>query len=63
MMGNQKEKRMNKYTYRDNSKPEKPIIFLCVASDILEADKLYEEKIGIDPAKQCFVGCVPEKIK
>ncbi len=46
-----------KYVYRNNSDNEHEIIFECEAEDILEADKLYKEKMGNDPAKQNFVGC------
>lgn len=58
----QKEKELKKYTYRDNSAGGK-IIFECVASDILEADKLYEEETGKNPEKQPHVGCSIEKVE
>jgi hypothetical protein len=53
--------KINKYTYRDNSAGRK-VIFECVANNILEADKLYEEKTGNNPEKQNHVGCSIEKI-
>ena len=55
----QKEK-FKKFTYRDNSKGG-IIIFECLAENILEADKKYQEKTGNDPEKQMYVGCSIEK--
>jgi hypothetical protein len=51
-----------KYTYRDNSAGSK-VVFECVAKDILEADKMYQEKTGKNPEKQNYVGCSIEKIE
>lgn len=50
----------NKYIYIDHSEePNNPgkIAFRCFASDILEADRLYEAKIKKDPRKQSYIGC------
>ena len=56
----EKEK-LKKFVYRDNSAGRK-IIFECVASGILEADKMYEKATGKNPEKQNHVGCSVEKI-
>ena len=53
---------LKKYIYRDNS-AEGEIIFECVAKDILEADKMYEEKTGKNPEKQNYIGCSIKKIE
>lgn len=58
----QKETELKKYTYRDNSAGGK-VVFECVAGDILEADKLYEEKTGKNPEKQPHIGCSIEKVE
>ena len=52
----------SKYTYRDNSAGGK-VVFECVAKNILEADKLYQEKTGKNPEKQDYVGCSIEKLE
>ena len=54
--------KLNKYTYRDKSAGDK-VVFECVAKDILEADKMYQEKTGKNPEKQSYVGCSIEKIE
>lgn len=54
------ERKLNKYTYRDNSAGRK-IIFECTAENILEADKMYEAATGKNPEKQNHVGCSVEK--
>lgn len=56
-MGLSPEKPKNIYTYRDNSDPEKPIVFQVIADSILKADELYEKKTGADPKKQPHIGC------
>ena len=69
-IGNQNEKSqpessgggLKKYVYRDNSAGRK-IVFECVAEDILEADKMYEEKTGRNPEKQSYVDCSIEKVE
>jgi hypothetical protein len=53
---------LRKYTYRDNSAGSE-VVFECVARDILEADKLYQEKTGKSPEKQNHIGCFIEKIE
>ena len=58
----QKEKELKKYTYRDNSAGE-GVVFECVATDILEADKMYEEKTGKNLEKQSHIACSIEKIE
>ena len=57
------------FYYKDNSKAKwemkdsftghwvSPIIFQCEASDILEADKKFEEAMGTSPAKMRGIGC------
>ena len=56
-----KEGELRKFIYRDNS-ANREVIFECIAKDILEADKLYEEKTGKNPEKQNNVGCSIEKV-
>ncbi len=53
--------KLRKYTYRDNSDGRK-VVFECMANDILEADKLYEETTGNNPEKQSYIGCSIEKL-
>ena len=45
-----------KYTYHDNNQ-NGIVIFVCVATSILDADKLYEKATGNNPVKQSYVGC------
>jgi hypothetical protein len=54
-------KELRKFTYRDNSAGGKTV-FECVAGDILEADRLYQEKTGNNPAKQNHIGCSVERV-
>jgi len=52
-----------KFIYYDHSiSIEGKIIFECVANNILEADKMYQEKVGKNPEKQNYVGCSSEKL-
>ncbi|MBI2446741.1 MAG: hypothetical protein HYV51_02905 [Parcubacteria group bacterium] len=53
---------LRKYIYHDNSAGGK-VVFECVAKDILEADKMYQEKTGKNPEKQNHIGCSIEKIE
>ena len=53
---------LRKYTYRDSSAGGK-VVFECVAKDILDADKMYQEKTGKNPEKQSYIGCSIEKIE
>ena len=55
------QKRLKKYTYRDNSAGGK-IVFECNAHDILEADKFYQKQTGKNPEKQSFIGCSMEEL-
>ena len=50
---------VNEYIYIDRSKKQNnpEIVFKCFASDILEADKLYEAEKNINPGKQPYIGC------
>ncbi len=57
-----KEKKLYKFTYRDNSAGGK-VIFECVAESILDADQRYEAETGNNPEKQNHIGCSVEKIK
>ncbi len=57
-----KEKKLYKFTYRDNSAGGK-VIFECVAESILDADQRYEAETGKNPEKQNHVGCSVEKIE
>jgi SAM-dependent methyltransferase len=54
------EKPKNIYTYRDNSNPEKPIVFQVATDSILKADELYEKETGVDPRKNSSIGCSVE---
>ena len=45
------------YIYRDNSKPNKPILFACEANGILEADYQFEKVLGKTPIKTPYIGC------
>lgn len=45
------------YFYFNNEISGHPVIFECDASDALEADRLYEEKIGRKPEKGGHIGC------
>jgi hypothetical protein len=57
---NASEKR--EFIYIDYNK-NKEIVFQCVATDILEADRLYEEKFNINPIEQTHIGCAIEELK
>lgn len=59
---NNNEKELNKFTYRDNLAGGE-IVFECIAEDILEADRLYQEKTGKNPENQSHIGCSIEKIE
>lgn len=48
---------MFKFVYIDNNKPERPIIHQTIKLNILEADKEFQEKTGIDPRKVPTIGC------
>ena len=52
----EKNKRSLQFTYCDNSNNGK-IVFQCTAENILDADKLYEEKTGQRVEKQMYIGC------
>lgn len=56
-----KKEESRHFTYFDY-KNNRAVIFECEAKNILEADALYEEETGNNPAKQCDVGCTVEKI-
>ncbi len=58
----EKEDKLRRFIYRDNSADGK-IIFQCVAKNILEADAMYKEEIGQEPAKQNHIGCSIEKVE
>lgn len=50
------------FTYVDNSKVERPVIFSCIAEDILTADAKYEAETGEKPDRQNHVGCSVVKV-
>ena len=50
------------YIYSNNEMAGHPVVFECDALDILEADKLFEEKIGKTPDKQNHISCSILKI-
>jgi hypothetical protein len=62
LQGLAEKEKLRKFVYRDNSADRK-VIFECVASGILEADKMYEAATGKNPEKQNHVGCSVEKIE
>lgn len=57
------EKPKSIYTYRDNSDPERPVVFETVAGGILEADERYEKAKGADPKMQPQIGCSIESLR
>lgn len=50
------EKKLYTFVYKDNFLGGK-VVFECDAVDILEADKKYQKKTGLDPARQAHVAC------
>jgi|GEM_PF-943587 len=60
--GSAAERPKNVYTYRDNSDPEKPVIFETISDSILKADEAYAKETGNDPQKQAHVGCEVESL-
>ena len=50
-----------KYTYREYS--TRNIVFECVTTNIIEADKMYREATGKNPEKQNNIGCSIEEVK
>jgi hypothetical protein len=54
-----------KYIYVDSSQVKNAtgkgtkIVFQCDAESITEADHLYQEKFGQDPAKVRYLGVIP----
>ena len=48
---------MTVYSYKDHSEYIAYTVFACVSSDIVTADKMYEEKFGVNPSKQAHIGC------
>ncbi len=50
------------YTYTNNEMSGHPVVFECDAFDILEADKLFEERIGKVPDKENHISCGVIKI-
>jgi hypothetical protein len=56
------EKPMWHYTYSNNELSGHPVVFECEADDIVEADDLYEKKLGIRPDRGSHIGCSIIKI-
>jgi len=50
------------YFYSNNEMSGHPVVFECEAFDILEADKLFEERIGKAPDKENHISCSMVKI-
>jgi hypothetical protein len=50
------------YTYTNNEMSGHPVVFECDAFDILEADSLFEERIGKAPDKENHISCSIVKI-
>lgn len=46
---------MNTYTYFDHKKEQ--LLLQVEAENILEADKVFKEKTGIDAVKAPYIGC------
>jgi hypothetical protein len=49
------------FTYWDNSEIPPKFLFQVVEEDILVADALLKQKLGIDPVKKPTVGCQIKK--
>jgi hypothetical protein len=45
------------YTYSNNELPGHPVVFECDAESIIEADNLFEQKLGITPERNNHIGC------
>lgn len=56
------EQPVSRYLYRDNSEPDRPIIFEAVTTGILAADTLFRQKLGYDPMEHSEIGCTQEDI-
>jgi hypothetical protein len=56
------ERPMWHYIYSNNELPGHPVIFECDAFDIIKADDLYEERLGIRPERENHIGCSIVKI-
>jgi hypothetical protein len=56
--------RLFKYQYIQHARPEKDkIVFWCVATNILAADKLYNAYCDSDAGKQQNLGCYVSHIQ
>lgn len=51
-----------RYTYTNNEMEGHPVVFECEASDVVEADALFEAKIGKAPDKENHISCSAIKI-
>ena len=51
-----------RYIYSNNEMSGHPVVFECEAFDILEADSLFEERIGKAPDKENHISCSIVKI-
>ena len=56
------EKPKWQYIYSNNEMSGHPVVFECEAFDILEADRLFEERIGKAPDKENHISCSMVKI-
>lgn len=57
------EKVRKRYTYRDNSLPDRPVVFETFAEGILQADGKYAKEKGINPIDQSYIGCTIEDLQ
>ena len=51
-----------RFTYHDNSLPDRPVIFETFAEGILQADGKFMKEKGVDPARESNIGCVVEDL-
>jgi 2-polyprenyl-3-methyl-5-hydroxy-6-metoxy-1,4-benzoquinol methylase len=57
-----KEKPRKRFTYHDNSLPDRPVVFETFAEGILQADGKFMKEKGVDPARESNIGCVVEDL-
>lgn len=56
------EKSRKRFTYYDNSLPDRPVLFETLAEGILQADSKFIKAKGIDPMQQSHIGCTIEDL-
>lgn len=60
--GAAQEKPRKRFTYYDNSLPDRPPLFETFAEGILQADSKFIKATGIDPARAPYIGCTVEDL-